>query len=130
MYHLLTIVGNLGNDPELRYTPSGTPVTTLNVATNRNYSNSAGEDVQETIWWRVAAWNKLAETCTKYLKKGRKVLIEANIRPSEDGNPRVYEKNDGSWGASYEATARVVKFLDPAPEGSGEAAGDDEEVPF
>jgi single-strand DNA-binding protein len=137
MYHSITIVGNLGRDPEMRYTPSGTPVTSFNVASNRQYTNSQGERVKETIWFRISAWNKLAETCNNFLHKGSRVLVEGRLTPDPvSGGPRTFTRQDGTTGASYEVTANTVRFLDPKGEtsGSGEDAGDmldsEEEIPF
>ena len=64
------VIGNVGNDPEMRYTPSGAAVTSFNVATNRRYTTAAGEQREETEWFRVNAWNRLAETCNQYVTKG------------------------------------------------------------
>ena len=83
MYHTIIIVGNVGRDPEMRYTPAGQAVTSFSVATNRNYTNSAGAQVKETIWFRVSAWGKQAETCNQYLHKGSKVLIEGRLTPDQ-----------------------------------------------
>ena len=65
----MIIIGNLGSEPELRYTPSGTPVTSFSVATSRTYTSSDGERHEETEWLRVSAWNRLAELCNQYLSK-------------------------------------------------------------
>jgi len=70
MFHTLIIVGNVGRDPEMRYTPSGQAVTSFSVASNRRYTSSNGEQVNETIWFRVSAWGKQAEICNQFLKKG------------------------------------------------------------
>ncbi len=78
MYHQLIIVGNVGRDPEMRYTPSGQAVTSFSVAANKQYTNAQGETVKETIWFRVSAWGNLAEVCNQYVKKGMKVLISVN----------------------------------------------------
>jgi single stranded DNA-binding protein len=67
MYHTITVVGNLGRDPELRHTPDGKPVTNLSVATNRKWTNADGTPGEETVWFRVACWGKLAEVCSEYL---------------------------------------------------------------
>lgn len=139
MYHTIIIVGNLGRDPEMRYTPSGVPVTSFNVASNRQYTNSQGERVKETIWFRVSAWNKLAETCNNFLHKGSKVLIEGRLVPDmSTGGPRTYTRGDGTTGASFEINAQTVRFLDSRAEagtGTGEDFGDvveddNEEIPF
>ena len=74
-YHTTIIVGNLGRDPEMRYTPSGQAVTSFSVAVNDDYTNNNGERIKRTIWFRISAWGKQAETCNQYLKKGSKVLV-------------------------------------------------------
>jgi single-strand DNA-binding protein len=128
MYHKVIIVGNLGRDPEMRYTPDGTPVTTFSVATNRKWTNQDGSQSEETIWWRVTAWRKLAEICNQYLSKGRQVLVEGAMRPdSQTGGPRVWTGNDGVSRASFEVTARTVKFLGSRGEQAGVAPGVEEE---
>jgi single-strand DNA-binding protein len=112
MYHTIMIVGNLGRDPEMRYTPSGQAVTNFNVATNRQYTTSDGNPVKETIWFRVSTWGKTAENCNQYLRKGSKVLIEGRLNPDPaTGSPRVFTRQDGSSGAAFEVTARTIKFL-------------------
>src|SRR6185369_14782291 len=75
MFHTIIIVGNVGKDPEMRYTPSGQAVTSFSVATNRQYTTGSGEQVKETIWFRVTTWGKQAEVCNQYVKKGSKVLV-------------------------------------------------------
>jgi len=74
------IIGHLGRDPEMRYTPSGRPVTTFSVATNHTWSTSDGERRTETEWFNVVTWNNLAETCNQYLSKGAQVYIEGRLR--------------------------------------------------
>jgi len=112
MYQRITIVGNLGNDPEMRYTPSGVPVTKFSVATNRRWTNADGTPGEETAWFRISAWRNLAETCNQYLSKGRQVLVEGRLVPDKDtGGPRVWTGNDGVARASYELTALNVIFL-------------------
>ena len=112
MYHNIIIVGNLGKDPEMRYTPSGQAVTNFNVATNRQYTTSDGNKVKETIWFRVSTWGKTAETTNQYLKQGSKVLVEGRLNPDPDsGGPKVFTRQDGTSGASYEITANQVRFL-------------------
>lgn len=112
MYQKIVLVGNLGQDPEMRYTSDGTPVTSFSIATNRRWTSPDGSQGEETIWWRITAWRRLAETCNEYLQKGRQVLIEGRLTPDpETGGPRVYTRRDGTPGASYEVTAITVKFL-------------------
>jgi single-strand DNA-binding protein len=122
MYHTIIIVGNLGKDPEMRYTPSGQAVTSFSVASNRKYTASNGEQVNETIWFRVSAWGKQAEICNQYLKKGSKVLIEGRLTPDKNtGGPRIWQKQDGSSGSSFEVTAQTVRFL--STRGEGDSGG-------
>ncbi|MEJ2559881.1 MAG: single-stranded DNA-binding protein [Anaerolineae bacterium] len=118
MYHKIIIVGNLGNDPEMRYTPDGTPVTNFSVAANRRWNNPDGSQGEETVWFRVTAWRKLAETCNQYLSKGRQVFVEGRLTPDRDtGAPRVWTRSDGTPGSSYEVTASTVRFLGGRGEG-------------
>ncbi len=123
MYHTLIIVGNLGKDPESRYTPSGQAVTSFSVATSRQYTAGNGEQVKETVWFRVSTWGKTAEICNQYLKKGAKVLVEGRLTPDKStGSPRIYNKQDGTPAASFEVTASNVRFLDSKGEAKTEAA--------
>ena len=125
MYHTLIIVGNLGKDPEMRYTPSGQAVTSFSVATSRQYTAGNGEQVKETVWFRVSAWGKTAEVCNQYLKKGSKVLVEGRLTPDKTtGGPRIFTRGDGSAGSSFEVTAATVRFLSSRGEAdSGPMAG-------
>jgi len=119
MYQKLIIVGNLGKDPEMKYTTGGDPVTTFSVATS-DYKD-------ETTWFRVSVWGKQAESCSQYLHKGSRVLVEGALKPGSDGNPRVYERKDGTWSASFEVTASAVKFLSGKDDDTPAA---NDEVPF
>lgn len=142
MYQQIVLVGNLGRDPEMRYTPSGTPVTSLNVATNRKYTGSDGQQVKETTWFRVSVFGKQAEACAQYLKKGSSVLVEGRLTPDPTtGSPRVFTRQDGSTGTSFEIFANTVRFLGGRDGASGAAsptsapedaaaAGAEEEIPF
>jgi single-strand DNA-binding protein len=138
MYHNIILVGNLGRDPEMRYTPSGQAVTNFNVATNRQYTNSDGEKVKETTWFRVSTWGKTAEITNQYLRKGSRVLVEGRLNPDlETGGPRIWTRQDGTSAASYEVTANTVRFLssraeDEAALSSGETQGiaEPEDIPF
>ena len=109
MYQTIIIGGNVGRDPEMRYTPGRQAVTSFSVATNRQYTNNNGETVKETIWFRVSAWGKQAETCNQYLKKGSKVLVEGRLTADPaTGGPRVWTGQDGSTRASFEVSAGTV----------------------
>jgi single-strand DNA-binding protein len=112
MYQKLTIIGNLGHNPEMRYTPSGQPVTNFNVATNRRWTGSDGQQQEETIWIRVSVWGKQAEACNQYLQKGSQVFCEGRLTVDrETGGPRIWTDQNGNPRASYEMTAYQVKFL-------------------
>ncbi len=130
MYHKIIIVGNLGQDPQMRYTQDGTPVTNFSVATNRRWNGQDGKPKEETIWFRVTAWRRLAETCNEYLKKGRQVLVEGRLKPDlETGGPRIWTGNDGAVRASYEVTAIAVPFLGSRGEASDDAPAAPADVP-
>lgn len=122
MYQKLIIIGNLGSNPEMRFTPNGDPVTSFSVATSRKYGEK-----DETTWFRVTVWGKQAESCGKYLSKGSKVLVEGRLKSNADGNPRVYERKDGTWASSYELTAESVRFLTAKGE---QVESADLDVPF
>ncbi len=144
MYQKIIIVGNLGRDPEMRYMPDGTAVTNFSVATNRRWTDGAtGEPRDETTWFRVTVWRKQAETANQYLSKGSKVLVEGRIKPDPNtGSPKLFTRQDGTVGASYEITADVVRFLSSREEagyaassgGGGYSnaapAQEEDEIPF
>ncbi len=135
MFHKITLIGNLGRDPEMRYTANAQAVTSFSLACNRVYTGNDGARVTETTWFRISVWGKQAESCNQYLKKGSKVYIEGRLAsdPVTHG-PRIYTRNDGTSAASYEVTATTVQFLSSRGEGeTGEAdvAGiEDESIPF
>jgi len=122
MYHKIIIVGNLGRDPEMKYTPDGKPVTNFSVAVNDDF----GEN-KRTMWVRVGVWGKQAESCNEYLKKGSKVLVEGRLTcDTATGGPRVYETKNGH-GASFEMSAQTVRFLSRE---TGEAFSGEADLPF
>ena len=134
MFQTIILIGNLGKEPEMRYTSSGQPVVSFSVATNRSYKGAEGQPVKETTWFRVTAWGKQAETCNQYLHKGSKVLVEGRLTPDPDtGGPRIWESN-GKMGTSYEVTASTVRFLSGREDHEeGEAVGGDgfgPDIPF
>jgi single-strand DNA-binding protein len=102
----ITIIGNLGNEPEMRFTPSGRPVTSFRVATNWRYTTPEGERKEETEWFSVVAWGRLAEQCNQFLTKGRLVYVEGRLRL------RTWDGQDGQRRARNEIVADRVKFLD------------------
>ena len=137
MFQQTMIIGNLGKDPEMRYTQDGTPVTDFTVAVSRRHKDRNGQMQEETTWFKVTCWRELAQTVYQYLKKGRQVMVIGDIKASayigQDGQPRV----------SLELTAREVKFLGNREDGGANAnsggvnapAGNfapqtDEELPF
>lgn len=135
----LPIIGHLGRDPEMKYTSAGRPVTNFSVAVNRQYSSANGETVKETYWFRCTAWDKQAEVCNQYLKKGSKVFIEGRLNADPaSGGPRIWTKQDGTPQASFEVTIVTIKFLDgksdSIPEGGTSgvdpSAPEDEDIPF
>ena len=123
MYQKLIIIGNLGSNPEMRFTPNGDPVTSFSVATSRKYGEK-----DETTWFRVSVWGKQAESCSQYLKKGSKVLVEGALKADDSGNPRIWHKDDGTAAASFELTAHNVRFL--SGKDDGVKSDYDETVPF
>ena len=131
MYQKTIIVGNLGRDPEMRYTPSGKAVTNFTVAVNRKWTNQSGEQQEKTTWFRVAAWDKLGEMCNQYLSKGRLVLVEGEVEA------KAWTSQEGEARASLELSARNVRFLGGGQASSyeggaasgGSPAGEDD-IPF
>ena len=120
MYQKITIVGNLGRDPEMRYMADGTAVTSFSVATSRVWSNKSGEKQEETLWFRVNVWGRQAETTNQYLAKGRRVLVEGSLQgDAATGGPRLWSRQDGSMAASFEIRANDVKFLSSRNESTG-----------
>ncbi len=131
MFHRVTLIGRVGQEPQMRYTPDGTPVTNFSVATTEVRSKNLpgggerpcpngwkesynGRNWELTTWWRVTCWRRLAETVNEFLEKGRQVYVEGSIQgEAENGtqNPRVWTGNDGVARASFEVTAFSVKFL-------------------
>lgn len=108
MFHKITVIGNLGHNPELRYSPEGKAVVTFSVATS---IKKGGDKV--TVWIRVTTWDKQAEICHKYLKKGSKVHVEGRFTNiAANGGPRTYERDNHTWVAQYEIAAQEVTFLD------------------
>ena len=127
MYQKTVVVGHLGQDPQMRYTQTGTPVTSFSVATTRRWTNSSGEQQEKTTWFRVTCWRKLAEQAAQYLQKGRLVLVEGDV----DAN--AWTDREGNSRASLELTAYTVRFLGGRGEGAEASAvplaGNGEEYP-
>jgi len=111
----LIVIGNLGRDPEMTYTPSGQSVTKFSVASNRKYTTGGGEQREETEWFNCSAWGKLAETCNQYLTKGQQVYVEGRLRS------RQYQTQGGETRNSLDVTVQEIQFLGQRPLGEGEA---------
>ncbi len=125
------IIGHLGRDPEMRYTPSGKPVTTFTVATGRLWKSSDGEQHSETEWFNVVAWGSLAERCKNYLSKGQQVYVEGRLQT------RKWDDNEGSKHVSIEIVANEMLMLGERKESYNSQNGDstppeetEEEFPF
>ena len=119
MLNKVMIIGNLGSDPEMRYTANGAAVTTFSVATNRRYKTGDGEQREEVVWFRVSAWNRLAEVTNEYLHKGSQVYVEGRI-----AEPRVYTTQSGEARASLDVNAQTVQFLSTSNSDNGHDAGE------
>ncbi len=122
------VIGDVGRDPEMRYMPSGRPVTSFSVATTRNWTNSEGERREETEWFNVVAWGNLAEICKQYLRKGQQVYIEGRLQT------RSWEDREGRKRFRTELVANEMILLGSRRGTSSEAvesnAGGEEEFPF
>ena len=131
MLNKIMIIGNLGSDPELRYTQSGTPVASFRVATTEKWKDKGGQMQEQTEWHSCNAWSKLAEICGNYLKKGSKVYIEGSV------HTRKWQDQEGKDRYSTEVKVREMKMLDgkkdsqqPGGEWSKPAPGGDDSIPF
>ena len=134
------LIGNLGRDPELKYTPGGQAVATFSLATTERWTGQDGQKNEKTVWHNIVAWGRQAELAKEYLRKGRQVYVEGRI------DNRSYDKKDGS-GKAYvsEVVAQIIRFLgsrsdaeagapssqEPTPAGQPEdSAGNDDDLPF
>jgi len=122
----IMLIGNVGSDPEMRYTPNGKAVTSFRMATNYRYVGSDGERREETEWFRVSVWGKQAESCNQFLSKGRRVYVEGRL------HSRNWEGQDGQMRTSLEVSANRVIFLDRAAPVSLAEEGElePEDLPF
>jgi len=149
MFQRVTLIGHVGQEPQMRYTPDGVPVTSFSLATKETISKKQpnggerpcpsgwkesynGRNWEVTTWWRVTCWRGLAETVNSYLSKGRLVYVEGTVTgDAADGsiNPRVWTGNDGSARANFEIKADTVKFLSERGEGGGSGGATTSEAP-
>lgn len=121
MYQKHIIIGILGKDPELRYTPAQKPVASFPLAADRVYMDGTGKQVKETTWYSIRTWGTLAESCSKYLNKGRAVMVEGRlIIDTKTGGPKIWFDENHNPHANFEITASVVKFLTPTVTQTGE----------
>jgi single-strand DNA-binding protein len=127
------VIGNLGGDPEMRYTANGNATTTFNVATNESWTGKDGKKNERTEWFSVVTWSKLAETCAKFLEKGRSVYVEGRLQT------RSWDGQDGQKHYRTEVIAETVRFLggrdgaqgEPAPPQSRDAGDiEPDDLPF
>jgi single-strand DNA-binding protein len=117
------IIGNLGREPEMRYTPTGQAVTSFSVASNHRYTDSQGQRKSETEWFNCSAFGKLAETCNQYLTKGQQVYIEGRLKS------RTYQGRDGQTRFSNDVMVSDMQFLGSKAEGQRDSQGATEEEP-
>lgn len=122
------LIGNIGSDPEMRFTPNGNPVTSFAMAVSRNFTTREGERRQETEWFTVVTWNRLAETCNQFLTKGRRAYVEGRLRT------RSWEGQDGQKRFRNEIIANRVVFLDrqvssPLADGTSAPLADEAAIP-
>ncbi len=120
------LIGNLGREPEMRYTPSGRPVTAFSLAVSRSWTTSEGERRDETEWFNVVAWGELAERCHKFLAKGQRVYIEGRLQT------RSWEGQDGQKHSRTEVVANELLMLDSRARAEESTTGDvpGDEIPF
>lgn len=117
---ILQIMGRLGKDPEMRYTPEGIAVTTINVAEDRKYTTKSGEEKKNLWWFRCTAWNKTAETIAKWFTKGKGIYLIGELVSTPEGNPRIWTSDDGASHTSFEVQIREWRF---PPGSTGNEAG-------
>jgi single-strand DNA-binding protein len=111
------LIGNLGSDPQVRYTPQGTAVANFNIATTERFNNKSGEREERTEWHRIVAWGKLAEICQQYLKKGKQVYIEGRLQT------RQWEDQQGQKRQTTEIVAQNMQMLGRAGDAVGGGGG-------
>lgn len=143
-YQQITLVGNVGNTPELRYTASGVEVTGFSLAVNKHWTDASGQKQEKTLWFKVSAWRKLAIMVAEHVVKGKQLLVVGELEEA-----RMYQDRDGNTQVSLDVTANTIRFLGTRgdEEGEGETQGasasnnkgsktrhnapvDDEDIPF
>lgn len=117
MINKVILIGNLGADPEIRYTQSGTPVVNFRIATTERWKSQDGQQQEQTEWHQIVAWRRLAEICSEYLQKGSKVYIDGKLQT------RKWQDQNGNDRYTTEIVARDMKMLSPRPSQSGDGGG-------
>lgn len=123
MHQRIEIIGRLGRDPEMRFTPSGQAVTNFSVAVDNQYTRKDGEKVKDTTWFRVTTWGNQAESCNQYLEKGSLVFVEGKVKL------HIYQKKDETWDGSLELNASSVRFLSRKNGDSENNYEEEEDIP-
>ena len=116
MLNKIMLIGNLGKDPEMNYTQNGTALTKFSLAVSRSYKTSSGEKRDETEWFNIVAWDKLAELCNQYLHKGSKAYIEGRV------SQRKYTDKNGIERYAFDVVASDMEMLSPKPVQSGSSS--------
>jgi single-strand DNA-binding protein len=117
MINKATLIGNLGADPEIRYTPNGTPFASFTVATTERWKDKDGNQQEATEWHRIVSWRRLAEICAEYLHKGSRVYLEGKLQT------RKWQDQNGNNRYTTEIVAREMKMLTPRSADSGAGSG-------
>ena len=130
----MIVIGNLGSEPEMRFTPNGRPVTSFSVATNWRYTTSEGERKEETEWFTVVTWGKLAEQCNQFLTKGRLIYLEGRLRShswdGQDGQKHFRNEIVASRVSFLERQGAVASLPGEKPSDSSLAEPEPEDIPF
>ena len=129
----IELIGNIGKELDTRFTPQGTQVSAFSLAVSREFERN-GEKAKETLWCQVTAWGKLSEQIQHTLRKGQQVLVKGRLNPDSNGGPRIWNRADGSAGASFEVTATEI-WLSVYNRNPGEPqyvneAPPEDEIPF
>jgi single-strand DNA-binding protein len=115
MYQQLILIGHLGNNPEMRHTPSGLPVANFNLAVSRRWTTAEGQSQEKTVWFRVTTWRRQAELASQYLTKGSRIMLVGEVESA-----RPWTDRDGNLRASIEIVANEIRFLDSRRDGGTE----------
>lgn len=122
--------GYLADEPVMRLLDNGRAVCNFRIGSSRQYKDGKGEVVRDTTWLKVTAWGKLGEIVNQFCAKGSHVIVEGSLRANKTGNPDVYKKSDGEYGASYEVTADSVRILKGRDGGQSNEEIPTEDLPF